>query len=108
MQLKADRRTSAMRTASKLKADRRTISKSTTSKLKADRRPIASSAPANSKADYRGGADRATDGSDVGHISKLSSRTFGPNAVGGDCFFRFIENATGHIAHSQMAILPLR
>ena len=47
------------------------------------------------------------EGSAVGHILELPSRTFGPNHVGGGCFFRSIETATGHIVHSQRVILSL-
>ena len=35
------------------------------------------------------------------------SRTIEPNHVGGDCFFRRIETATGHSVHSQRVDLPL-
>ena len=44
---------------------------------------------------------------DVGHISEPPSRTFGPNPVGGDCFFRCIETASAHSVHSQRVDIPL-
>ena len=107
MQLKADRRSSAVRTSVKLKAARRSSAVRTSMKLKADRRTSASRTSAGLKADYRGSPGRTTEGCGVGHVSKLPSCTFGPNIVGGDCFFLCVQTATGHSVHSQRVFLSL-
>ena len=79
----------------------------TASKLKSDSRTSASRMDAKSKADYRGRAKPGQKSDPVAKVSELPSCAFGPNCVGGDCFFPCIEGDTGNSAHSQRAILPL-
>ena len=107
MKLKSDRRTSAGRTSAKLKADGRTSAVRTSMKLKADRRTSASRTSPGMKADYRGASGLTTEVGDVGQVFELPSCAFGPNVVGGDCFFQCVATSTGHSVHSQRVLLSL-
>ena len=107
VKLKADRRTSAARAVMKSKVDTRTSAVRTSMKLKADRRTGASRTSPGLKADSRGASSPTTEMGDVGQVFELPSCAFGPNVVGGDCFFQCIATATGHSVHSQRVLLSL-